>query len=193
MANSSPTPFTRRRLSAYAVAAAYLAIASPAPPVLWIGLSVVAAGEALRLWATGHLVKNEALTRSGPYAHVRHPLYLGTLLIVVGFALSGSSLELPGALVPAALLPIALAVFFGHYLPRKTRAEAERLKLRHGRDADDWLRAVPALVPRVRPARLGPAGRFAPRRVLANSEHLTLAAVAAGAAFLVARSKGWIP
>jgi hypothetical protein len=42
----------------------------------------------LRGWATGHVEKNIRLAESGPYAYVRNPLYLGTLLVAAGFAIA---------------------------------------------------------------------------------------------------------
>ena len=41
----------------------------------------------LRAWAAGHLAKNSQLARSGPYASVRNPLYIGTLLVAAGLVL----------------------------------------------------------------------------------------------------------
>ena len=45
----------------------------------------IIAGLLLRLWANGYAIKMDKLTTSGPYAFVRHPLYLGTMLIGIGF------------------------------------------------------------------------------------------------------------
>ena len=42
----------------------------------------------LRAWASGHLEKNMRLAESGPYAYVRNPLYLGTLIVAAGFAIA---------------------------------------------------------------------------------------------------------
>ena len=53
---------------------------------LW-GLPLVILGEGLRTWAAGNLIKDETLTVGGPYAFVRNPLYLGSLLSGVGFML----------------------------------------------------------------------------------------------------------
>ncbi|MDZ7630439.1 MAG: methyltransferase [Gemmatimonadaceae bacterium] len=42
----------------------------------------------MRAWSTGHIVKNQVLTTTGPYAHTRNPLYLGSFLMALGFALA---------------------------------------------------------------------------------------------------------
>lgn len=177
----------------YGSIAAFLVIAEPTSPALEIGLALIAAGQAVRLAAAGHLVKNDVLTRSGPYAHLRDPLYLGTLFILVGFALAGTSGAFPAILVGTVLLPASLAAYFGVYMPRKRRTETERLERRFGSEATEYIAAVPSLVPRLRPARLGPPGEFAIARVFENSEHLTLLAVAAGVAALLAKRAGLLP
>jgi steroid 5-alpha reductase family enzyme len=53
-----------------------------------LGLPVALAGLLIRAWAAGHIVKNEQLTTTGPYAHSRNPLYFGSFLIASGFALA---------------------------------------------------------------------------------------------------------
>jgi len=42
-------------------------------------------GQAVRVWAGGHLIRNKEITTSGPYAHLRDPFYLGRLLLMIGF------------------------------------------------------------------------------------------------------------
>ena len=64
---------------------AYLVFARPTAGGLWLGLPVAFAGLLVRAWAAGHIVKNEQLTMTGPYAHTRNPLYFGSFLLAVGF------------------------------------------------------------------------------------------------------------
>ncbi|MBP9733487.1 MAG: isoprenylcysteine carboxylmethyltransferase family protein [Candidatus Omnitrophica bacterium] len=52
---------------------------------LLYGCCIVAAGLLIRSWANGYAIKMDKLTTSGPYAFVRHPLYAGTLLMLIGF------------------------------------------------------------------------------------------------------------
>src|SRR5689334_19238126 len=58
---------------------------------LYPGLAVILCGELLRIWAAGHLKKEEILTTGGPYRFIRNPLYLGSLLIGLGFFLISDS------------------------------------------------------------------------------------------------------
>ena len=52
------------------------------------GATVAAAGVFLRAMASGHVKKNEKLATSGPYAYCRNPLYLGSIIMAVGFAIA---------------------------------------------------------------------------------------------------------
>jgi protein-S-isoprenylcysteine O-methyltransferase Ste14 len=160
--------------------------AEPSPASLVAGGALAVLGEGLRLWATGHLNKNAALTVTGPYAFLRHPLYLGSLLIVAGFTLIGSS---RGALLVCVLFVL---FFFGYYMPYKGRIEGARLERLYGDEFRRYASAVPSLLPRLYPYRpLGetPATEMAWRRerFADNNEIGTAAAVAIGLGAMVAR------
>ena len=64
-----------------------LITAHPTHASMAMGSAVAALGLALRAWASGHLRKNDELTVSGPYAHTRNPLYLGTLVLGIGVSI----------------------------------------------------------------------------------------------------------
>ncbi len=123
---------------------AAVVLAAPTPFSLLAGGSIVAAGEIIRLWATGHLVRNREVTTSGPYAFVRDPLYLGRLFLIVGFCVMGWGYCL-------LLLPVGLGVFFMSYLPRKYRKEMTRLEKLYGETYRNYAAQVKSLVPRLRP------------------------------------------
>jgi len=86
--------------------------------LIW-GFPVSALGLLLRAWATGHLEKNIRLAESGPYAYIRNPLYLGTMLVAAGLVIASRRWLL------AALFG---AVFALIYLPV---IELEEQHLRH--------------------------------------------------------------
>ena len=65
-----------------------LVLAAPTWMSCLLGGIVAASGEMLRVWAAGHIQKGREITRSGPYRFVRHPLYLGSTLMAVGFAVA---------------------------------------------------------------------------------------------------------
>jgi protein-S-isoprenylcysteine O-methyltransferase Ste14 len=55
------------------------------------GLAVAIVGEALRMWAAGHLEKSREVTRSGPYRWMRHPLYAGSAIMALGIIVAARS------------------------------------------------------------------------------------------------------
>lgn len=76
----------------FAFALVYLWLAKPNATAIAGGSIVVAAGLAMRAIASGQLKKNEQLATTGPYSYTRNPLYLGSILIAVGFALAARSI-----------------------------------------------------------------------------------------------------
>ncbi|MEO7275946.1 MAG: methyltransferase [Vicinamibacterales bacterium] len=93
-----------RRIARYRVrlgfpcAALALWLAEPSARSLAAGAIVATVGELLRIWAAGHLVKSREVTASGPYRFTRHPLYLGSTVIGIGFAVA-SRRVIPALLV----------------------------------------------------------------------------------------------
>ena len=75
----------------FIAAVAVLWLAHPTPHTLTAGAIVAVVGEAIRVWAAGHLEKGREVTTSGPYAFTRHPLYLGSTIIGVGLAIASAS------------------------------------------------------------------------------------------------------
>lgn len=68
------------------------ALARPTWTTFLYGAAIAIPGELLRLWAAGHIDKGREITRSGPYRFVRHPLYLGSTIMALGFALASGSI-----------------------------------------------------------------------------------------------------
>lgn len=149
----------------FLLAAVYLYFARPTPLWLAAGAALAALGIALRAAAAGYLRKGETLARSGPYACVRHPLYLGSAFLAVGFALAGGQLWL-GVLFVGAFVVI--------YVPVVLLEEAE-LRTRFPADYAAYAAAVPLLFPRARPGLLGQAAdRFDWRLYRRNREYNAL-------------------
>ena len=138
-------PWTLQRLRVplgFVVGALYLWLARPQPRLLAAGALVALAGVAMRGWAAGHIVKNDRLATTGPYAHTRNPLYFGSFLIAAGFAIAAHWSLL--------LLVIALWVLVSGPTIERERANVS------GRFADayaEWSGNVPAFVPRPTPWR----------------------------------------
>lgn len=130
----------------FVTAAVFFAFAAPSPRSLLWSLPVVLPGLALRAYAAGYVKKNAELTRTGPYAHTRNPLYLGSMLIAFGFAVAAGRIWLGILLV---------GLFLAIYWPTILSEEAYLRSVFP--DFDAYADAVPRLLPRFTPARLAPA------------------------------------
>src|SRR2546423_101154 len=119
----------------------FLIFSRPRPLTLAMGAAIALPGLAIRAWASGYLRKNDALATSGPYAYTRNPLYLGSLIMGLGFTVAANRLVL--GLVFAGL-------FLGIYLP-VMRVESATLAQLFGKTYQRYAQAVPALLPRLTP------------------------------------------
>ncbi len=157
------------------LAAAFVWLSQPVFPTLLLGFPVAMTGLALRAWAAGHLRKNQQLTVSGPYAFVRNPLYLGTLLAAIGGTIAAAQPYL------AALIG---AVFLFVYLPVMEQEEQHLANLFPEFAA--YAKRVPQLFPRI--PEVMPAQRFVWAVYLRNKEQKAIYGFAAVYAFLIAKS-----
>lgn len=160
----------------FVFAAVFLWMAHPTWKTILVSLILVVPGVWLRAYAAGYVRKNAELTRTGPYAYTRNPLYLGSTMIAFGFALAASSL----------IIFVVLAVMFtAIYLPT---IRSEELYLReHFAGFDEYAAKVPRLLPRLTPAEF-PAnenasrGRFSRQQWQHHREYNAL--MGAGAIYL---------
>jgi len=160
--------------SGFAIVVVFAWLSHPTAQSLLIGLPVALAGLSLRAWAAGCLAKNQQLARSGPYAHVRNPLYAGTLLVAAGLVIASRNLWL-GILFAA--------VFAFVYLP-VIQLEEQHLR-RLFPDYADYAAHVPALLPRLTPAAEKNSQPFRVSLYLKNKEYEAGAGFAAGMLFLL--------
>ena len=65
-------------------------LSEPTRYTLALGAVVAIAGEALRVWAAGHLNKSREVTMSGPYRWLAHPLYAGSSVMGLGLAVASN-------------------------------------------------------------------------------------------------------
>jgi protein-S-isoprenylcysteine O-methyltransferase Ste14 len=118
----------------------FLWLAHPTRASLLTGFGIAAIGLIIRALASGHVRKNEQLTTSGPYAHLRNPLYFGSLILAGGFAVAALSWW---------IVAVMILFFLSIYLP-VIRAEEDFLR-RQFPEFDEYARQVPRLIPRLRP------------------------------------------
>ena len=164
-----------RVAAGFVVAAVFLWLAQPTGISLIAGLSVGVAGLLLRAWAAGHLAKYESLSTSGPFAHTRNPLYLGTLLVGVGFAIAGAHLAIGGLLIIFFLL---------FYLPVIEEEESYLLGKFPG--YREYRERVPRLLPKLGPQYSTGAG-FQAQLYRRNREYQALAGFVLGMTVLAAK------
>ena len=114
---------------------------------LRLGALFLLLGEALRLWANGYVghvkvnwtekertaQKIGQLITAGPYEHIRHPLYLGTFLIGLGFCITSRNIW----------LGITAVVLFSIVYNQKVREEEEVLLHEWGQEYDEYQQLVP--------------------------------------------------
>jgi protein-S-isoprenylcysteine O-methyltransferase Ste14 len=114
------------------------------PQLNWLlcGSGIAILGLLLRGYAAGHLRKHEQLAISGPYAFTRNPLYLGSVLLAVGFSVASHSW------ISMLLLAAYLAIFY----PVVIRKEQSELKTLYGAAFVEYASQVPAFWPRLSPA-----------------------------------------
>lgn len=160
----------------FLTAIVFLVFARPsAGPMLW-SLLLVVPGLWLRGYAAGYVKKNAELTRTGPYAYTRNPLYLGSMLIAAGFAVAAGRLWLVILLVS-----LFLAIYWPVILSEETFLQSTFP------DFAAYAAMVPRLLPRLTPARFssvssspGTTGRgFSPERYHHHREYNALIGAAA--------------
>ncbi len=164
----------------FAVAAVFLIFARPSRQTLAWSLLLVIPGLWLRSYAAGYVKKNAELTRTGPYAYTRNPLYLGSMSIAAGFAVAAGRWWL-GLLLVVMFLAIYLPVIL-----------SEETYLRGAfASFDEYARKVPRLLPRLTRAQFAEVeteqGRFSPERYRHHREYNALMGAAAIYAALTVR------
>lgn len=159
----------------FAFAVLYLWLAKPTPTSVVIGLALVILGIFVRTVASGHVQKNEQLATSGPYAYTRNPLYLGSLILAIGFAITGRNWWIGSGIV---------IFFLAIYLP-VIRAEEDFLRSRFAEFAE-YARHVPRLLPRLTPFGNRQSG-FSSQLYWKHREYNAAVGACAIMAFLVAK------
>ena len=134
---------TRSRVPlGFIFAAAYFWLARPTWTSLGAGFAVAAIGVLIRALASGHIRKNAELATTGPYAYTRNPLYLGSIIIAIGFIIAARNVWIGIG---------ALAMFAFIYMPV---IAAEEKYLRSAFPSyEQYAKEVPRFLPRLTPYR----------------------------------------
>jgi protein-S-isoprenylcysteine O-methyltransferase Ste14 len=152
-------PLARLRVPiGFVASVAALVFARPTWTSIGWGLVLALCGEAIRVWAAGHLEKGREVTSSGPYRFTGHPLYLGSTLLGLGFAVASNS----------AVVAVVAVLYLGLTLGAAIRSEEAGLRAKFGRQYEEY-RAGRATA-QARP--------FSLERAIRNREHRAVAGVA---------------
>ena len=161
----------RRRVPlGFVAACATLILAQPTWQSWRAGLLVAAAGEAIRIWAAGHLEKGREVTRSGPYRWTGHPLYLGSAIVALGVVIASRS----------AIVTTLAAAYVGLTFTAAIRSEEAFLHRRFGEAYDRYRQSEAEPMSR----------RFGVARARRNREPRAIAGLAAGFALLALKIVG---
>lgn len=101
------------------------------------GFVIAAIGQVWRIYAAGVIYKNRKLASTGAYSLVRHPLYLGNFLILVGFTLACANW----------MVVALVAFFFLFYYPAAIRYEDHKLENIFGDEWREWSKGRAAMLP----------------------------------------------
>ena len=160
------------------LAAVYLVWAQPTPLRLLSGAAVALAGLLLRAWSTGYLEKDRKLATAGPYAHTRNPLYLGSAIAALGFAMAGGRWW----------FFLLLGIFFAAVYWPVIRNERVHLARLFPDEFPAYAQAVPAFWPRLRPWKGRDSSvQFSAQRYRRNREYRASLAYGTIVLFLLVR------
>jgi len=106
-------------------------------PRIFTGFAMAAVGQIWRIYAAGVIYKNRKLASTGAYSLVRHPLYLGNFLILVGFAIAGGNW----------IVMAVVAFFFLFYYPAAIRYEDHKLEGIFEDEWRAWSKNIPGMFP----------------------------------------------
>ena len=102
-------------------------------------ISIILLGLATRMYASGFILKNKELSTTGPYAFVRHPLYTGNIMILIGLCLINGFFW---SFVTA-------FIFLWFYYPTAIEYEDRKLKSLFPDTWEEWASMTPALMPKM--------------------------------------------
>jgi protein-S-isoprenylcysteine O-methyltransferase Ste14 len=149
-----------------------LVLAQPTAWSLLIGMSIAVIGEALRIWAAGHLRKSREVTVSGPYRWLPHPLYVGSSVMGIGLAIAAHSV----------IVAVLIAVYLAATLTAAIRSEEAFLRRTFG-DQYDLYRSGVAAQRREQGARS--RRPFSLDQAMANREYRAVAGLAVAILLLI--------
>jgi protein-S-isoprenylcysteine O-methyltransferase Ste14 len=149
-----------------------LVLAQPTPRSLLIGMSVAVGGEAIRVWAAGHLRKSREVTVSGPYRWVAHPLYVGSSVMGVGLGIASASIT----------VAVLIAIYLLTTLTAAIKSEEAFLRRTFGDQYDLYRSGIAA---QRRDRRAAAQRSFSVAQAIANREYRAVAGLGVAILLLI--------
>lgn len=163
--------FLKRKLRHYLAwpFAVILAVVTRSSDVgFYAGLPVILLGEAIRIWSSGHLLKGRQLATDGPYAFVRHPLYVGNFLLGLGFCV----------IIWNPLIVLSYVIGFFIVYRETIAVEEKKLQERFEPSFKSYKEQVHPFIPRFKPYPFRARDPFVLGRVWDHGEHIAILAIA---------------
>lgn len=126
-----------------------------------ISIGFIFAGLVIRLWSNGYAIKSDKLTTSGPYTFVRHPLYIGTMLIAIGIVI----------MLRTSYVGIIFIILMALSYYRTIKKEEKMLQDKFKDEYINYKKEVPAVIPRILPYTKGEKWSFSFKRLIQSKEY----------------------
>jgi len=130
----------------------------------WYGAPIAILGELIQMWAGSQLHKDQHLTISGPYSHVRNPMYIGRFVLGMGFFIMTLNPYLIGGYV----------IVFAAYAHMRVNREESRLKVIFEPDYQHYCSEIHRWLPRLKPYSRSESKNASWAQVCANHENINM-------------------
>ena len=155
------------RVPLMAIAVVALAALMHDTRVFWYGAPVAVLGELIQMWAGSQLHKDQHLTISGPYSHVRNPMYIGRFVLGLGFFLITAKWYLIAGYV----------ILFAAYAHLRVAREESRLRVIFEPDYQHYCSEIRRWLPRLKPYSRSESKNASWAQVCANHENINMLGV----------------
>lgn len=159
----------------------YAVFSNPTALSYVLGSAIAVVGMLFRFYASGFIVKNKQLATNGPYSLVRHPLYTGNLLLMIGFTIASAQWW----------AVVVSVVFWWFYYPAAVEYEDRKLENLFGDEWRAWSGTVPAVIPRGVLIRGGGSWSF--RTSWSENYELIIVVYVIACLLVIEWKLGWLP
>ncbi|MCE5197750.1 MAG: isoprenylcysteine carboxylmethyltransferase family protein [Armatimonadota bacterium] len=150
------------RVPLMAIATAALVSLLHSKQAFWYAVPVIVLGELIQLWATSHLHKDKHFTISGPYSHVRNPMYFGRFFVGLGYFIMTWN----------PCLVIGYVILYSIYANLRVGREERRLQVIFEPHYQHYCTEIRRWIPRLKPYSKSENRRAKWSQVCANHEQI---------------------